>query len=311
MSKKKAEPQRNLTVMVWILALLTLALAFIHWLFYEETLIWGRSAVVVGCLWLAVGVLLWLTDIHWRDLVGVDVDPIVIALSGIAGLSIWVVAWWLMSWLAEDVLFEIVGGFAPPSIYQPANWEDIWTPLVITDVVLVPLGLMLLLWGGLRVHVAGLSVGQASLILGAIFGLFGIMLYGQGIVGFWGYGLCGMVAGFVSLQARSAWAGFATHAVFMYANLDLLDNLLEQMAKRTEEGRVIELEPYLGTKWLALVLIAGLTVTFLLQIIRFRTETKSGKLPPPQVQGATWLAVGLMVSIFAYLIVDEIQRRGS
>ncbi len=313
MAKKVQVQQLEFSVTLWCLALSTLSLGAIHWLFYDETAIWLRSLMVVGSLGLVVGGLLWLTDMRWHDLIGASADPTVIALSGLAGLAVWPVSWWVMSWLAEDVFFELWGDFSSPAIYAPVNWDDIWAPLVVTDVVLVPLLLGILLWGALRLQIVQMKMWQGSLVFGVVLGLLGTVLYGQGLAGLVGYGLCGAVAGFVCLQTQSVWAGFATHAVFMYANLDLLDNLRDQMAVRDADGHILRLEAYWGTKWLSLVMVAGLAVIILLQIIRFRTEPHSEVASRPRrlkIRQAEWLAIGFSLMVFVYVIVDEIQRRG-
>ncbi|NDJ85679.1 MAG: hypothetical protein GYB66_07320 [Chloroflexi bacterium] len=304
-----AQDRPDLTPTLWTLAAIAVMAAGIYHLFYDETAIAGRSALLIAAIVVPGLLLFFWQEWSWRRVLAASQDPILVALSGAAALAVWPIAWWLMSLLDEEVLFEMLGAYAAPSIYRPINWEEIWTPLVLTDVVLVPLALMPVLWGGLCGQLKGLKRWQALMIVAAVFGVLGMVLYGQGIVGFFGYGLCGLIGAFVTLQTRTAWSGFAVHATFMYANLNFLDNLLREMVVRPESGG-IEAEPYFGTKWLSLVLVASLIVVVLMQIIRFRSEepeSKAQSRPHANLQG--WGAVAVMFLVCCFVVVDEIQRR--
>ncbi|MCB9436051.1 MAG: hypothetical protein H6673_03550 [Anaerolineales bacterium] len=288
----------------------TAVLAVIPYHFlYDETAISGRTLLVIGALGLPLFLLYLQYSWSWDELLGTNVDPVSIALSGLAGLAIWPIAWWLMGWLQDEVLFDLTGAYSSPAIYRPTNLESIWTLLVITDVVIIPLALMLLLWGAARWQLQRSNKLPATLILAFYAGVLGMLLFRQGIVGFVGYGLCGLVAAVVSLQTRSAWAGLATQGVFVYADLDLLDNLTTQMAKRSEDGTITGIEPYWGMQWLALVLISALVVVALLQVIRFRHERQTNKAEPLNWTLGTSAAFGVSLLVVVFVFTDEIIRR--
>lgn len=290
----------------------TAVLAVIPYHFlYNETAIGGRTLLVIGALGLPFFFLFLQYSWSWDELLGTNVDPVSIALSGLAGLAIWPIAWWLMGWLQDEVLFDLAGAYTSPAIYRPSNLESIWTLLIITDVVIIPLALTVLLWGAARWQLQGSNRLLATLILAFYAGLLGMTLFRQGMVGFLGYGLCGLVAAVVSLQTRSAWAGLATQGVFVYADLDLLDNLTTQMAKRSEDGTITGIEPYWGMQWLALVLISALVVVALLQVIRFRHERQPVKAEPLGWTLGTWSALGISVLVMVFVFTDEIIRRMS
>lgn len=285
-----------------------LAVVPYHFLYNEPTL-GGRIFLVIGALGIPMLILYWQYSWSWDELLGRTVDPVSVALSGLAGLAIWPIAWWAMGLLQENLLFNVVGAYQSPAIYQPNNLNDIWTMLVMMDVVLVPLALMILLWGVTRWQLQNTPRVLASLIMAFYSGLFGMALFGQGIVGFVGYGLCGLVAAIVSLQTRTAWAGFATHATFMYANHGFLYNLLKQMAKRREDGTIESLQPYWSMQWLALVLIAGLVTIGILQVIRFRHEHPAAKTQSLRLTADTWAALGGAFLVGIFIFTDEIIRR--
>jgi hypothetical protein len=304
---KNTEPSEGV---FWVVAVVAILLAAIYAVFYENTTLLLRSAAVTSAIVIPMWIWFLQSDKPWQVLLGINPDPISIALSGIAGLTVWPVAWWLMGIMDSEVLFKAFGAFEPPSLYLPTHLNGHWPLLVVTDTVIVPLALMALLWGGLRSRIAGWKVWQAGLIFGGVFGVYGATLYGQGVAGFLGYGLCGLVAGLLSLRAGIAWTGLATHSAFMYANLNFLDNLLRQMVHRPEAGGV-EAEPYFGTKWLALVLISGLATLALLQIVRFRNESRTTEdHPPTTITGRhMWLTGAIIIGVFCFVLMSEIIRR--
>ena len=291
-----------------IVGIVAILLLIPHRLFYDSTAIIARTLLVVGILLLPMVMLSSSGSI--RRLSPSSCDAVTLALSGAAGLTIWPVAWWLMGWIADEVMFPAFGPYTPPAIYQPVHWETIWTWLILADVVILPLALMILVWGMLPAQLTTLPAWQSILIAGSLLGVLGSILFGQGIAGLLGYGLCGSVAAFVTLQTRTAWAGLATHATFMYANYGLLDDLRDALALRDAEGRVLSLAGYGSMEWVALILLAGLATIMLMQIIRFRHNAEDRPTLHQQLLLSDWLGLGLSLAAMVILMVSDITRRG-
>ena len=316
MAKTRKRPQpknyqeQRFTLTLWTLSIVAGLLLVVQHIFYDQDDVLLRLMVVIIAISVPPFILFWQSNWRLHDIIDFNIDPTLIVLSGGLGLVVWAIGWWGMSVLQEDVLFEVFGVFRPPSIYLPNNLDDGWLLLVIGDVVLIPLGLMVLLWGGLRQQIQDASIWQVVLLCGGYLGLFGALLFGQGVSGMVGYGLCGVAAGFVSYYTRSAWAGFATHATFMYANRAFLDNLLLEMTFEDDNGLRLP-EQYFGIKWLSLVLITSLIAIALIQVIRFRSKLEpSEKVSTFPLTSPRWGAIALSVIIFVLLIIDEAQRRG-
>lgn len=267
-----------------------------------------RMALVMGATLIPAFFVLGSSPLkkHWYEVFAAP-DPIVLVISAVAGLAIWPTAWWLMS-IVNDALTDLVGPFTPMQLFLPVTWDDTWTLYVLSEVVFIPLAFAVLAWG-----VAQRQVGQnqrlwiGSLVLGAVLGFTGVIIFGQGIAGFLGYGLCGIVAAIASLRSKSLWAGFATHATFMYANLSLNDDLTKQVYELV--NGTLEPKPYLGRDWLTLILVGGLVCLAALQVLRFRTEFDASQKSAPPKNATLWIA------FFAFLIAasvvgyDEIQQR--
>jgi hypothetical protein len=260
-----------------------------------------RLVVVPAALLIPALLVFWQGRLKWREVVGSPPDPTLLALSALAGLAIWPLAWWLMS-LVDDALVDAVGPFTPLPVFRPEQWDTQWTEYVLSEVALIPLATTLLLWGVVRSQLqAEHSLLTSSVALALCFGLLAVLMLGQGMVGALGYGLCGAGAAVASLRARSAWAGLATQATFMYANLSLLDNLLREVFG----------EPYLGRTWLSLVLVSGLALLAVLQVMRFRSLPLTPRARTrPVHQG---LSLALVILTFAALLVtiDELDQRRS
>lgn len=255
-----------------------------------------RILLVMGAALLPAIFVLWQHRSQWREIFAPP-DPISIILSALAGLAIWPTAWWLMS-LVNDALEDLFGAYLPPILFQPDFWDDIWTPYVLSEVVLIPLALAILIWS-IAARQSQKLWGM-SLLFAAIFGFAGVLVFGQGIAGFFGYGLCGVIASITTRRTRSLWAGFATHATFMYANLGLLGELTREVVG----------EPYLGREWLTLILIGGFVCLAILQILRFRTEGMA--LPALESSNSMlWLWGALLAFLIVTVVVayDEIQQR--
>lgn len=303
------EQTSQLTLALWVISLVAGILLAVQHVLYERDDDLLRLVIVVGTIGVPTFFLFQQNGWHLPDVINFNVDPTLIVLSGGLGLAVWGIGWWGMSMIQEKALFEIFGTYQQPSIYLPNNLESGWEWLILADVVLIPTGLMLLLWGGLRRQIQDALIWQVILISGGFLGLFGMLLFAQGMSGFFGYGLCGIAAGFASYYARNAWAGFATHATFMYANHAFLDNLLVEMTFENENGLRVP-EDYFGMQWLSLVLVSILVAIALIQIIRFRSNRDTGEEPSIlSFTSSGWVAIGLAVVIFLLFIVDEAQRR--
>ncbi|MBI5929073.1 MAG: hypothetical protein HY862_07185 [Chloroflexi bacterium] len=264
----------------------------------ENTDVIVRMALVMGATLIPAFFVLWLKRTEatwgWREFFAVP-DPIVLVLSAVAGLAIWPVAWWLMS-IANSRLNDLFGPFIPLTLFLPIAWKDTWTLYVLSEVVFIPLAFAVLFWGVAQRQF------QRSLILGVVFGFVGIMIFGQGIAGFLGYGLCGVIGAITSLHSKSLWAGFATHATFMYANLGLNDELTKQVS----EVATLKPKPYLGQDWLTLLLVGGLVCLVALQVLRFRTESDR---PTPPRQKNAWIVLLAFLIAASVVGYDEIQQR--
>lgn len=304
----KQEQDYQLTFVLWTISVIAVLLLVVQYMIYDRDDALLRLLLVISAIGVPTIFLFMQNKWDRQDVINFEIDPALIVLSGALGLVVWTMAWWGMSVIQEDILFDVLGSFRPPSVYLPANLEDGWLWLVLGDVVFIPLALMILLWGGLRRQIQNAPVWQSILLFGFYLGLLGALLFGQGIAGMFGYGLCGITAGFVSIYGRSAWAGLATHATFMYANRAFLDDLLWEMTYENESGLRVS-EPHFGTQWLSLVLVAGLMSIALMQVIRFRSDfqnqAKSSTLSPNKLQ---WGAIGLAIIVFVLLIVNEAQR---
>lgn len=268
----------------------------------DNTAVLTRMALVMGATLIPALFVLWRNQINWREFFAAP-DPIVVVLSGVAGLAIWPAAWWLMS-IINDALNDLFGPFTAQALFLPAAWDDTWTLYVLSEVVFIPLALAVLIWGVAQRQWSRLW--GDSLILGGVFGFIGIVIFGQGIAGFFGYGLCGVIAAVVSLRSKSLWAGFATHATFMYANLSLNDELAKQVYEVV--NNTLEPKPYMGQDWLTLLLVGGFVCLIALQILRFRTESNTPQPKSSQQSGAWFVLLTFLIaaSVVGY---DEIRER--
>lgn len=268
----------------------------------DNTAVLTRIVLVMGATLIPALFVLWRNQTNWREFFAAP-DPIVVVLSGVAGLAIWPTAWWLMS-IINDALNDLFGPFTAQALFLPAAWDDTWTLYVLSEVVFIPLALAVLIWGVAQRQWSRLWVD--SLILGGVFGFIGIVIFGQGIAGFFGYGLCGVIAAVVSLRSKSLWAGFATHATFMYANLSLNDELTKQVYEVV--NNTLEPKPYMGQDWLTLLLVGGFVCLIALQILRFRTESNTPQPKSSQQSGAWFVLLAFLIaaSVVGY---DEIRER--
>lgn len=309
-SKKRADSLKKIQPTWWVLVVAGFLLLLIR-LFYDET--WENATVVesaeltlryvlmLAALLIPLGVYHALLRPRWLEIIHPNPDPVSLILSGLAGLAVWPIAWWAMSLTYDEFLVDLLGNYCAPIIYNPAFQEDVWGIMVIAETVLLPLALMLFFWGLLRAEWQGRAPWLAALLVGLGFGLISVLVFGQGIIGLLGYGLCGAVALLVSIWTRTAWAGFVTNATFIYANQSLLFDLL------TEAG-----SDYFHQTWLTYVLLAGLALIVVLQVLRLRSDVdaQESQISP---RFSIWLGLAILMLIvwaviFTYNTSDEFQE---
>lgn len=251
-----------------------------------------RAVVVTVCLLLPSLILLRWGGWSLKTLAGNEADSASLVLSVVAGLAVWFLAWWVMSWAQEDLLTD---NFVPPVFYRYGNWEENWTALILLDVVTLPLIFTVLLWGGLRVGLRFLPPLLQSTALGLVFGVFGMLLFGQGLIGLVGYGMAGLLAAYLVISTQSSWYGLALQGAFAYANYSFYDNLLRFSGLLNDRG-VPDPAPYFGQKWLSGVLIAAFGVVVCVQVIRLRHQQQEPSPPTKQalrqLNPPLWLALG-------------------
>lgn len=237
----------------------------------------------------------------WRIYFGDAPDVSVLMLSGAVGLLLWLIVWWGMDFV-NNQLVEAVGRYTPDQ-----GGHNAWSVEVIQSTLAIPAALSLLIFGLMRSRLAHLRRIPAALTMAFFFAVLCMILAPYlsqntptGVVGFIGYLVIGTAASLVSLHTGSLWTGFALVASFMYANLAFLYELLEQ-----QNG-----VDYLETGWLAPVMLCAFGTLVIAQIIRFRSKTPDtprGKRDPMGSMG--WAALVMLVMIWIFLAVDEMDER--
>lgn len=254
--------QQELTVVLWFVAAATLAASVVGNVFADST------AIVLRILLTAFAVGIPMLLLHawggWRlrDIFGETPNSIALVASAVCGVAIWVWVQWLIALIENEILTQQPRTLA---IYDAENYADIWTGLVVHEVVLWPILSLFLMWGMLRWRLQGVSVLWFPLATGYIFGLLGMAVLGGGIGRFVGYGLAGLWAGYLSELTRTAWTGFAVQWVFLYANLWLLDNL----ERATGESS------YTSMDWVVPLVIGLFAIVIATQVVRALQENKT------------------------------------
>lgn len=243
-------------------------------------------------------------------------DPVALALSGLAGLSLLPVAWWAMD-LTDHLLRRSVGLLPLPALLsrdadrllsldlRSASYEA----MVLFAVALIPLAQSSLLWGSLRRALSaslGLRRGvwTAAILGGCVLALSAPQqvepALPSGLAALPGYLLVGVVAAWVAALARSWWAGFAAYATFAYASLALRDDLLRAFGGKS----------YIDPAWLSAILLGVFGVAVALQIIRYRAES-SGEAPGVDSERGRLpaAAAGLVLAAVVALAVIDVARR--
>lgn len=311
-SKKNTSP-RYLTAAWWTLVAIAVVIVLIRLSFdssfddaatMDDFLV--RSGLITLAFLVPIAVLYYRFLWRWHEVIILDPDPILLVMSGLSGIAVWVIAWWTMGGIDDSFLSEAFGSYTPLAMYLPNYQANIWGAFIINEVVILPLLLMVIFWGILRHEMRDVPLWVWLISSSLAFGVFGVLIFGQGILGLLGYGLCGFAAALNSWRTKSAWAGFATHATFMYATHSFLIDLLREVAN----------ESYLGITWLTYVLLAGLAFIILMQAIRFRLQAvpprsvadsrKASKVP---MSGLSWLAVIALFLLTVPLLVNELDQR--
>lgn len=245
--------------------------------------------------------LLWLLSEEKQVYLDNAPDVSVLMLSGAVGLLLWLIVWWGMDFV-NNQLVEAVGRYTPDK-----GGSNAWSVEVIQSTLVIPAALSLLIFGLMRSRLAHLRRIPAALTMACFFAVLCMILAPYlsqntptGVVGFIGYLVIGTAASLVSLHTGSLWTGFALVASFMYANLAFLYELLEQQSG----------VDYLETGWLAPVMLCAFGTLVIAQIIRFRSktpDTPQGKRDPMSSMG--WAALVMLVMIWIFLAVDEMDER--
>lgn len=251
---------------LWVGLVGILLVGAVFLLFQDTDAIEIRVALYVVALLIPLGIAHALQPISVRDLLGQAPDNLQLILAAGVGLSIWPVAWWLME-IINDFLFEQVGRYRPDTVVF-----DLWGLEVIQTVVIVPLALGILVFGGMRARTSSGRGWLIVLITAAYVAVLSLLIAPQisqnnpvGLPALAGYFLVGLLASYLSRVTRSFWIGFTIYATFMYANLALLFELLEAFFGLD----------YLDTEWLTLVLIGAFGTLVSLQLLRLRTKSLS------------------------------------
>jgi len=268
--------KRRLGVALWCVVGLAASL------FAVQTGMADSDVLTLRYLWavLAIGVVaigvMSLRRLSFREVFGPPPEPISLIISGLAALSVWAVAWWLMDG-SNHLLEERAGllpvpqflAFIPDKLPGVDLASASYELQILFVVVLLPLLQAWLIWG-LAQSELGVMIGRwrAAWVTGALFGAFNALIAVQdvepampwGLASLGGYLLIGIVAALVVYLTGSAWAGFATHSTFVYASFALRDDLSREMLGKD----------YFDLAWLTLILLGVSGAAILLQVIRFR-----------------------------------------
>jgi len=221
-------------------------------------------------------------------------SPLVLGLSALAGLAVWLLAWWLMSLLNEGLEDNFGAYRVGFPLLQP------WALEVAYNVLLLPLLWSALLYYGLREGLNALPSPRLGALLALYMGLLAMVTTPQGAVAFVGYGLVGALAAALSLRTASAWTGGAVLVGFMYANLAFLDELDAQLGG----------EALFGGAWLGSVFASAFLTLILAQSVRLRNAPRqpAPKQERPHLYGL--LALGTSLFIGAMFALWELSQRG-
>lgn len=264
--------QRQLPVLLWFVAGVIATLALVVPLLDDQLdLLMIRSTLIALIILVPMGIFFLWSGWSWRQVFGRQPDSVALMMSIVAAGGIWFITWWLMLWLQNDV---VKAATPPPDLYVLGNWEANWELLVLTDVVLLPLSLGVLLWGAGRETLQPWPRLPASLLLGMVFGAGGMTLIqvgGVGAVGFLGYGIAGIIAAYLSLATHSAWPGIVLQGSFAYFNLRFYDNMLRQAGIITDDG-IRTPEAFFSTDWFTGLILAIFVLLVAVQVSRVRSD---------------------------------------
>ncbi len=243
-------------------------------------------------------------------------EPTVLALAGLATLSLWAAIWWLMD-VTNYLLQQAVG---PPD--WPRSIVVLNDPLlglrlnplayelsVLFAVVLLPLAQGWLLWGrvqpaltarlGARRALPTVSLlGGALLTLSATQGVTPALP--GGIAALPGYVLLALIAALTAHLSGWTGTGVVAHASFAYASFAWQDELF----------RAFLGVDYLDPRWLTVIVLGLLGAVLCLQIMRFRGQRPSPPQPSPRALGrADWWPLLLLTIAVIALIARDLSTR--
>ncbi len=295
---------------LWAIAF-SATIAFAAQTALAETRLWVARYVLTALLLLAAT--FWAQRGH--PLRGYLPEPTVLALSGLAGLSVWAPAWWLMD-MANYALERSVGvlRLPLPVLDVREHWFGVnMQPLayelgVLFAVLIVPLLSAWLLWGLAQPALeANLGRKRALWLGGAVGGVFWTLIAPQsiapaipwGLAALPGYLLIGWVAVLMATLSGSAWAGFAAQFAFAYATFAWRDDLFRAFAGKS----------YTDPAWLTVLVLGAFGVFFLAQVIRARTQRPPEPTHTYYSDARAWWALALLLSAVIALTALDVQQR--
>lgn len=243
-------------------------------------------------------------------------EPMTLALAALVALSLWAVAWWAMDG-TNYVLERWVGPLAWPRSVTILGDRILGVRLapltyelsVIFAVILLPMAQGWLLWGRLlpaltarlgarRAIPLTAVLGGALLTLSAVQGVAPALPWG--VAALPGYALLALAAALATCLSGSPWTGTVVHGSFAYASLAWQDDLFRAFAGVN----------HLDLRWLTVVVLGTLGAVLLLQIIRFRSESRAGAASAGgRFPWADWWPLALLAVAVLILTMRDVRIR--
>lgn len=305
----------------WALALGALVVFAAQTALADSDVVTVRYAIACGVLVLAAAFGTHAGGRSWRAVAAAPAEPVVLLLCALAGLSVWLVAWWAMD-LTNYALDELAGNQPLPQALiamqdSLLGWDiqaAAYELQIAFGVVLIPLAQAWLLGGVAQPALAGL-VGRwraawiVGLAGGGVIALTAVQRIAfalpWGLASLPGYVLVSVVAAMCVYLTGSAWSGFAVLGTFAYASFTWWDARWFQ--DLFAFARFVD---YFGLTWLTVLLLGGFGTVAVLQIVRYRVPRPAD---PPRARNASLREVAgplilLLVGVIVLAALD-IQAR--
>lgn len=278
------------------------------------TLRYAASALLTAAAGLAVA--------RWRQRDGrapraSPPDPATLVLAGVAALSLWAVAWWLMDG-ANHLLNRQAGPLALPTPITALEDRLLGLDLgplsyelgILWAVVALPLAQGWLLWGLFQPEIEARAGSRWAVVIAALAGgalmpLSAVQNVAPampwGLASWPGYTLIALVAALLVALTRSPWPGIVACAVYAYASFAWRADLLREFGGLS----------YWDPKWLTVVVAGALGAGVCLQVIRFRAE-RSRSQPPGReraARGGAWLPLALLALAALVMAARDVDAR--